>query len=487
MSIPKVTISVPDNQLGVRAPATAVLAIVACATAGDIATPQPYARIEDVVTEHTSGPLVEAAAYAIERYGLTVLCVRATTTTDGSHGTITKSISGTSDVVATSGAHPVDEYDVVVVVTTGGTVGTAGIKYKYSLDGGQTYSPILALGTAATLAISGTGVSFDLDATDTLIAGDSWSCPTVAPIFDNTGLAAALDALAATQSPWTMLEVCGIMSTTFVTTIQAKLDTMATAGRPRRAFAHVRKPNAGESEAAYLSSLQTTWSAEAAKRVVLCAGYARIDSSIGARPRYRRPPSFAVAPLAASVSEEADLAELAYPLPGVSLRDGNGNPVTSLHDEVANPGLDDARFLTLRSWEGRQSVYVTNPRLFAADGSDFLYLQYGRVVDTACVIAREELEPLLSKGVTVKPDGSGRISTEDAVAIEGPVNARLSSVLVGPRKATSALFSLSRTDDVLRTGTISWKVRVVPLAYIKLLSGAVALVASANAAATVNG
>lgn len=608
--IPSVQNTILDNQLGIRAPADAVLTIIATATDGAVATPANFTQIEDVTDEFTSGPLVECAAYAIERYGLTCRCIRAETVTPGDYDTIDiTGVTGTCVPAVDTAQVPVDDQEVVVTIVTGGTIGVTGMTYTYSLDGGVTTHGPFALGTALTLALSGSGAGFLLnpptnalvaaavearadalahfanvtahDAADTsaaqvalaassvpstnaqaiavfalidaaytshrantsahnsadtthvvgvaapttgqeaityyaayktaynahladavahnsadstnttaastpsrgtLAAGDTWSVTTTAPEFDNGALSDALEALRVSNAPWTLLEVYGALDATKLATLQAKLEAMA-AGRPRRAVAHARTPDAGESESDYLDSLDGVFNDDAADRVVFCAGAANIDSSIGKRRRYRRPASLAVAPLLCSVSEEVDIAEVAYRLPGVYVRDDNGNP--DEHDETINPGLDDARFTVLRTWEGRTGVYVNNPRLFSEAGSDFLYAQHGRVIDVACAIVREELIPILSKGFKAKVDGSGQIDPGDAQLIEGKINGRLSKELVGTRKASAATFALSRTDNVLQTGQISWKTRVVPLVYIKKFVGTTALVASDKAPATV--
>ena len=81
------------------------------------------------------------------------------------------------------------------------------------------------------------------------------------------------------------------------------------------------------------------------------------------RRKYRRPISFDVASNEASVSPHINIAAVTLgPRPGVSITDANGNP--KHHDESINPGLDDARFTTFRTWEGRAGVYVNRSRIF---------------------------------------------------------------------------------------------------------------------------
>ncbi|WP_437647864.1 DUF2586 family protein [Sorangium sp. So ce362] len=486
---PSVEIEVLDNQLDIRAPQDAMLAVVATAADGPLGVSAPITQTQELVDTYLEGPLVEACAYAIERFGLTVLPVRTDATVAGGYGSLTTTTPGTSVATIDNTTEPDDELEIVIQFVLGGTVATDGMTYQLSLDGGRSgllsTDRVYALGTANHIIVPGTGGARVNFAAGTIPAGFRLSFPTTAPRWNATELGTALTALRQTQTRWTALEVYGDMDSTALSTLDAGLEAMHSAGRERRAVAHARGPSAGETEAAYLAALTTALGGSASRRVALCAGYAKIDSSISRR-RYRRPPAVAVGALAAAVSEEIDLAELAYgPLPGVAIADGNGNP--DEHDERINPGLDDLRFLTLRSWEGRAGVWVNNPRLFAPVGSDFLYLQYGRIVDIACTVARTELEPILNRGVEVRTDGTGRIDPNVALAIEGQINARLGSALIGNRKSTAVAFTLSRTDDVLRTGEIGWQVRVVPLAYLKKLRGKVALVASANAPVNVTG
>src|SRR5689334_10829938 len=109
--IPETKLIVLDNQLGIRAPQSAVLAIVATATTGAINVPKPFTRIPDVVQEYTSGPLVEVAAYAIERFGLQVLTVRAGASNVGAYGSLSLAFQGTSTPTLDLATHPVDEFD----------------------------------------------------------------------------------------------------------------------------------------------------------------------------------------------------------------------------------------------------------------------------------------------------------------------------------------------------------------------------------------
>jgi hypothetical protein len=74
-----------------------------------------------------------------------------------------------------------------VLFPVGGTIGTEGIVYQTSLDGGATYTVAAALGTAAYITIAGAGgVRIDFT-TATIVAMDSYTFTTTAPIVASDG------------------------------------------------------------------------------------------------------------------------------------------------------------------------------------------------------------------------------------------------------------------------------------------------------------
>jgi hypothetical protein len=469
MSTPDVLITQLDGALGILPPSAGkMLALCGCSSSGTVATPAAYARISDVQAAFGSGPMVEAAAYAIERYGKPVILCRATSSTAGTQGTIdVTGVVGTS--VVSNGGSPAadDDYEVKVVITTGGTRGTAGIVYKYSLDGGRTYSQLTALGTDLTITIPNSGgVNFAL-AAGTLLAGDTWGERTTAPAPDATALGVGLDALRASNLSWEFVYIATPITAALLSTIDAKLSSMSSIGRYRWALGNTRVPNIGESESSYKTALDTIFSSLSQKSTSLWAGGTKTLSSISYR-QYKRPLALSIAALQANVSEEINIAAIDEgPLPGVSIRDANGNP--DEHDESINPGLDDSRFGTARTWNGVEGVYPTWPRIFAPTGSDFQIIPYRRVMNLFCETVRDYMLHRVAKPIRVDKV-TGFILEADALEIESGVLARLRTVLLQKPKASDVQFVLSRTDNLLSTMTLTGDGRLVPLAYPKFIS-----------------
>lgn len=162
--LPEVQVSILQNSLGLQDPSQGdALAIVGPATAGTLETPGLYGRATAAQADFEDGPLVEAAACALEITGRPVVLVRCDTTTVGAMGAIDDDgITGTCEVTATAGQEPIDDYEPYVEIVDGGMVKTTGTTYRTSFDGGGTMSPLTALGTALVIDM-GKGVKFDLN------------------------------------------------------------------------------------------------------------------------------------------------------------------------------------------------------------------------------------------------------------------------------------------------------------------------------------
>jgi hypothetical protein len=188
----------------------------------------------------------------------------------------------------------------------------------------------------------------------------------------------------------------------------------------------------------------------------------RLVSGVQAK-NFRRPLLFALAGVQGNVSEEVNVADVNLgALRGASITDSNGNPTE--HNEALYPGLDDARFITARSWDGYPGVYITRPRILSTPTSDFQIIPYRRVLNLAEAVLREYFVRRLNRPIRVDTK-TGYILEADAVEIEGGARAAMRSALLAKPKASGVQFVLSRFDNVLSTKTLTGTARVLPLAY----------------------
>ncbi len=478
MTQPSVNVTEQDGAIGVLPPSAGKLyALIGACSSGTADTPATYTRKKDVTAAFGVGPLVDAACHYLEHYGRPVVLVRVADedVTAGTHPSIEgtydvpdTSVAGTSSVTIKSTSAPLFDAEVKVVIVTGGTRGTAGITYKFSLDGGRTYSPTQALGTATDMELSGTDIVFSLGV-GTLVAGDYWTCSAIGPQPNSDGIENSLAALKNSAANWGLVHIVADVSDMIVTVADAAMAAMASMGKPRAWIGSAIMPTLSndlttESESSFRSSMTTlAGGVRVTKHGTICSGAVRFRSSVnGSKKRF--PVAYLVGARQASVAEHINIADVNLgPLPGgASLADDNGNP--EQHDESINPGLDDLGFCVLRTFEGLTGVYVNRPLLCSPEGSDFQLMPHRLVMNLAHETLRAFFLRRLNAPIQVDAT-TGYILESTALEIEAGATAALRSALGAAPKASAWQVVVSRTDNLLSTRTMNVTARIVPLAY----------------------
>lgn len=143
--------------------AAGVFAMLGISSAGDVDTPTLVTADTQPATTFGYGPLPIAAATVAGYSRQAVVMVRLTEADPGEYGDVTLTGTGTVVPVADDDVEPYDSHEVYILFGKGGTLGTAGIDYKWSLDGGRTFpSGRLPLGAATNITIDEANVSIDL-------------------------------------------------------------------------------------------------------------------------------------------------------------------------------------------------------------------------------------------------------------------------------------------------------------------------------------
>jgi hypothetical protein len=468
--IPSVSITKSDGNTGVVRPGPdGVLAIIAASPTGvqNVAVTASSTKIAQ--DEFGSGPLVELAAYTMAVSKRPTLLVRGTGSVVGTYGTITKTGAGTANFTA-GGTAPRDDYDVYVEFVTGGTVGTAGITYRYSLGGANgPMSGIIALGTANSIVIPNSGVTLAIGA-GTIAAGTTVTLRTNRPRMNDADLTAALEALRVTSAPWEAVVIDADATAATVSLVDQWIRNLAAAGRFKTSFL-TAAPKGTATATQYRDTLAATFAEASSLDVVVAADLADVTSSISGIVQ-PRPWGALIAARAMATPLGTDLAYVALgPVVGAGIKDARGNP--KYHDEDRYPGLDALRLATARSFPTRNGVFPTNVPMLSPVGSDYVYLQHARVINRGAEIAYEVLEGQLSRGVRKNPQpgpgGERYISESDAMLLEQLVNAELSRQLVRPGFVDDMQLLVSRTDDIRSNqgAVINAELQCVSLAYVK--------------------
>jgi hypothetical protein len=462
MALPRYIAKFLDGQQGVRQAISGdVPVIMGTSSAGTAAVPKLYApnSVSQIVTDLGYGPMPQLLAL-LSALGLFAIGIKTPSTSVGTQSAVTFVGTGTS-VITTTGASR-DDYEFTMTVITGGTIGVAGITFKYSLDNGRTYAPTVTLGIANTYAIPNTGISLAF-AAGTLVAADKATFLGTAPKWGSSDITAGVSALIASNLTYSWIHLVGPCNATEAATVKTNLTTLEGQYAYKFALLETVKQTSAQTDAQWQTTITTDWVNFTSLRIGTFAGTDKISSPIDGY-NYMRPSTWEATVRCALVDAGVDLAQVASgPVLG-SIHDSQGNLVA--HDERVQPGLDDARFGTLCTIVGENGVFIGNPKLMAPAGSDYDLLQFRRVMDKASDIAYAIARKQLSRGVRVDKK-TGFILEKDARGIEALVNTALEQEITDRGRASRANFVLNRNDNILSTRKVTGKTRVVSLGYIK--------------------
>lgn len=384
---------------------------------------------------------------------------------------------------------------VVVYFTAAGALGTVGITYVYSLDGGNSVSAPQALGTALSISLSepltgaDTGIRITLGiAAATIVEGDYINIQTVGPRMTSADLIAALAALYSTKLAFDLILIHGeTVASLSSSVIEPWVLTLNDTGRYPTVLVNTRfkgqLPGAVESETSYATAMiafqAAIMASGAANDVMLGVDGGAYVSSYTGVTKAMPTSAYALARLE-SIPIGTDPAEVDLgPIGNCDLDNPHSTP--AFHDEAVTNTLDftgsTLQLTTLRSFFGRSGAYITNAYLLSVPGSDFVYAQDNRTMNAACALVDSMMESLLSKGVPRNLKTS-TILEPTAAGWERLVQKRLDKLLAGQVSGTQ--FSIARDDVFTGNGpqTVHYSLKNDALAYVKNFDGTAAFVSS---------
>lgn len=235
--IGRVSLSVRNGGLGARMGSVAnALAICGAVPTGTTGVLKQYSSAAALIAVHGICAATEKASDFIEDTEASVLFFPMAIGTAGKIYTPDVSLKAGTSAFSITGT-PRDDYRFKFEVLTAGTIGTRGIVFRYSLDGGRVWSPGISLGTASTYAVPNTGMTLNFGA-GTLVLADTVTAHTDGPRLDSADFAAAFDAFAASSTLWPVLMVADTMTKAQADDLATEMATYAS-DRGREAFAIV--------------------------------------------------------------------------------------------------------------------------------------------------------------------------------------------------------------------------------------------------------
>jgi len=470
MASPRITVSIRDPGLGLVRAADNKFIYFGCSSKGTVNSIVPVTTPAAVEDTFGDGPLAEALAYGLSVAGGPQWGCRLTGTVVGAAGAVTATRVSTSTGLITVAGAAFDAYEVVVEIMASGTVAVA--TFRFSLDGGDTWSATITVPSGGTYAIARTNLTltFVPGAGPIMFErGDKHAFTSTAPHYSSTELALGMDAILPFVSlqpdididavVFTGKSMTGAAAATLFGALSIKLDALEPFYRYLRA---ILDGGSGDTR----TNAKTAFAAVAHRRI--CVPWGELDLASGKPfPGWGAPRQLALVAVAGIAARELCSTDLAYSAPG---------PIpgaTKLYyDEFVSAEMDDARFTTLRTWPGTTGFFINNARLKSPIGSDYEYWQEGRVVDVATRETVKGQLPFMSAGFETNVNGT--IEETEALTIEAGVKDRLRAQLLDPKRVngkkghvSAVNYTVDRTTNYALTRVIYSKTAVRPLQYAK--------------------
>jgi len=477
MSISGASATLSNQSLGNAQQLDLPPCFVGCSSAGTAATPVLCANIDALIAAFGYGPVVEAAATTLDLAGGPVAVCRTATASagalaglsGGASGTAPASPAGASPMTCTVTGVPLDAYDVKVkVIRDGATLEALTASVQISLDGGTTYGPETPVPVSGVLVIANTGITLTFsDAINTLLlyTGNIYSFTTTAPTFDAAGLAAALAACQAVADTLDheFVHVVGPIDATTFATVSTASTNLRAASIFRWILAEARDQSSGESIATWVGVLEGTtpgFAGISADLVAVCAAYATQASRV-MPATWRRSLAYLLSPRFATIPVSQH--------PG-RVRTGALAGIVTLHHDFADSALsslDAQRFLGAQAIRGRSGYFATD-RSAAATGTDFTSVMRVRTICYAARVALAAATDFINEDNDTG-DG-GVLSSSAADAFDQSVDSALQRELIDRKFVSTASARVNRTDDVLTTEQLRFKLRFRPRNYAKTIA-----------------
>jgi len=482
MAIGSASVAFREGQLPVAAESTDNLIVVyGYCTLGTTGTLYSFqgASPADVVTQLGYGPLAQLVAELMSTPGHGPVVAVPCAATAGVLSSVTA--AGTSPPTVTLTGNSVDEFLGRVEIRSAGARGTATFRYSLDYDSANptaaTWSGDIV--TAATYVMDNSGVTLNF-AVGSYATDNVYTFTGAQPTHSDAQITAGMDAVFAAgtdfgigyvvQRPRGVDDAAGVtaMATTFAA-VSAKVDTLESTGyKYTLHLIEAPRPLAADSSglATWRGALTgATAQALAHKRMAIVAGYGRIKSVVDQRVTRR--------PVGWRILQRLSVADISEKISRV-----DSGPLPTLlsieHDEGTTGGLGSGstgqRYLTCRTWAGKNGFYAASDPTFASVGSDYSIIVRLRVVNRGAKVLRNGLLRYVDD--TILADSTtGKILETEAQHIDEDITQQLVDALVnsksrsGKPHVSSVASRVNRTDAILTTSTLTGTAAIQPAGY----------------------
>jgi hypothetical protein len=468
MTVPTQKITILKNGVGVTQPTASAILVLA---PGDSETSSgvisQISGIQAAINLYGYTPVSELAGYISKYAGQCFALDLPASFTEATDDTMTKVGTGASGI--TIDGYATNSYDVVI------TVGTDGVSYVFSLDGGITTSKVRRITTGGSFLLPGTGLTITFGTSTGYIAGDTYSYQAIGPKLSPSDLADAFAVIKEFNIEFYAVVVYDGKRTfgdslSLTTALGAELAAL-------EAINYYMLGITGYGELSTTADTRTSLEAWQNNRISVVPATGTIFSALS-REGYSGLNESLIYTYASRVARC-----LLSEDPGQVDRGALDGIIAIDNDESINATFDAWQGVTARKFRGKTGYYVTNSFMKGDLGEDVQYIQHRRVIDAACALVFVTCTNWIKRPTRTNKDGT--IFETDAQTYEGMVNSAVENALIKVKNSAGTSghisgykYQIDRTVNLLQTKRIVAVLSVQPLGYPDFIDTTISFVAT---------
>lgn len=448
MALKDVLVKIKDGGLALLASnPSAVHAKVGVASSAPVGRIVALSDIDQIAETLGAGPLADAVLDSFVAGSRLVYVVAAEPDIPGQVGAVTHQGEGAGTL--TVAGNPLNAYDVVVEVLRTGGLNDA--IFRYSLDGGASWSGQVTVPAEGGYVLPNTGLTITFQPAlenppESFQKGDTYAFKTTAPQASVESVNRAIDVLLDSSLSYDFIHVVGGSDAAMWAALAARAEEAFSNFRYIHILAEAKPPAPGQSVDEWVSALTAEAADVASTRLSVCAAFGRVSDISTGRQSVRNLAGHYAGRLSA-IGVHQHPGEVAL---------GSIPSVVSLAPEGINAAhisaLDDARFVTFRTYEGFPGFYVNDGRIMAAPTSDYQQVETRRVVDKAARQVR--IAALRFHKGPATPAGLAAFQA----ALQVPLG-----VMLADGEIMGAQVVIPPDQNILSTGRLRARLRITPV------------------------
>lgn len=392
-------------------------------------------------------PLLDAVMDSVENGAARILCLPVAASMAGSISEVEAPESAGGNV-SVEGS-PYNAFRIIVKITGKGGLNVAA--FKYSLNGGYSFSDDITVPTGGKYEVEEAGISLTFATDGEFALGETYSCNTSAPTLTNEDVLNAAAKLKDISTAYEWVHFVGASAPELWAALSVKqAELMGRYRKPVFFLLEAKGKAEDETQAEFVARLEAGRKSVSNYDMQVCAAWG-IYTGMDSVPRETNLANIACGWYARASVQESIGKTSAYSVAESKL---SGLLPQGLEEDDID-ALDSAGYLTFRKYDGLAGYYVTNARMMCPEGSDYKYAEDTRVKNKIIRLTRQAALKRLHEDV-------------DLSDVDADLNAKAQFIIADVEKEmvdkgeiSSISVTVPEGQDILATETLELVIRYV--------------------------